>query len=85
MTSPANVRYLTGFTGSNGVLLVQEAASLLGTDARYAVQVAEHAPQRLRQVLRDEAGARSAPRRRMNPHRRRRGLVGRDGLGEQSP
>ena len=41
VTSLANVRYLTGFTGSNGVLLLQGEAALLGTDGRYAVQAAE--------------------------------------------
>lgn len=44
VTSRANVRYLTGFTGSNAVLLLQQDSALLGTDGRYAVQVAEQAP-----------------------------------------
>ena len=44
VTSLANVRYLTGFTGSNGVLLLSEDAALLGTDGRYAVQVIEQSP-----------------------------------------
>jgi Xaa-Pro aminopeptidase len=44
VTSLANVRYLTGFTGSNAVLLLQEDAVLLGTDGRYAVQAAEQCP-----------------------------------------
>ena len=44
VTSLPNVRYLTGFTGSNAVLLLQESAALLGTDGRYAVQAAEQCP-----------------------------------------
>ncbi len=38
ITSLPNIRYLTGFSGSNAVLLVTEDQALLGTDARYAVQ-----------------------------------------------
>jgi Xaa-Pro aminopeptidase len=33
-----NLRYLTGFTGSNGSLLVTPAESILFTDPRYAIQ-----------------------------------------------
>ena len=36
-----NVRYLTGFTGSAGVLAVTPAAALLTTDGRYRTQSAE--------------------------------------------
>jgi Xaa-Pro aminopeptidase len=38
VTSLPNVRYLTGFTGSSGVLLVTADAALLVTDFRYASQ-----------------------------------------------
>jgi Xaa-Pro aminopeptidase len=44
VTSLANVRYLTGFTGSNAVLLLEDSSSLLGTDGRYTVQAAEQCP-----------------------------------------
>ncbi|MFM1966996.1 MAG: hypothetical protein RL134_2721 [Actinomycetota bacterium] len=44
VTSLANVRYLTGFTGSNGVLLLREEDAILGTDGRYAVQASEQCP-----------------------------------------
>ena len=44
VTSLANVRYLTGFTGSNAVLLLDEGSALLGTDGRYTVQAAEQCP-----------------------------------------
>jgi Xaa-Pro aminopeptidase len=40
-TSLVNVRYLTGFTGSNAALLVgADGAAVLATDGRYATQVA---------------------------------------------
>jgi len=38
VTLPANVRYLTGFTGSSGWLLFGDDRSLLLTDGRYAEQ-----------------------------------------------
>jgi Xaa-Pro aminopeptidase len=38
VSSPANVRYLTGFTGSNGLLLVLPDDAIFFTDPRYAVQ-----------------------------------------------
>ena len=44
VTSLANVRYLTGFTGSNAVLLLEEDSTLLGTDGRYSLQAAEQCP-----------------------------------------
>lgn len=36
-----NVRYLSGFTGSNGLLLVTAAGSTLFTDSRYTIQANE--------------------------------------------
>src|ERR1039458_3682440 len=36
-----NLRYLTGFTGSNGSLLVLGAKSILFTDPRYRIQAAQ--------------------------------------------
>lgn len=44
VTSLANIRYLTGFTGSNAVLLLEADSALLGTDGRYAVQASEQCP-----------------------------------------
>lgn len=41
VTNLANVRYLTGFSGSAGLLLVTERGALLGTDGRYRTQAAE--------------------------------------------
>lgn len=39
-----NVRYLSGFTGTNGVLLIGPDQALLLTDFRYLTQAAEQAP-----------------------------------------
>jgi Xaa-Pro aminopeptidase len=41
VTNLVNVRYLTGFTGSAGVLLVRGDDAILVTDGRYATQSAE--------------------------------------------
>jgi Xaa-Pro aminopeptidase len=40
VTAPANVRYLSGFTGSNGWLLLTSSAAVFFTDPRYAEQAA---------------------------------------------
>lgn len=39
-----NIRYLTGFTGSNAFLLINDSVSLLLTDGRYVEQVATECP-----------------------------------------
>jgi Xaa-Pro aminopeptidase len=39
-----NVRYLSGFTGSNAVLLIGGSRPVLFTDPRYAIQAQEQAP-----------------------------------------
>jgi Xaa-Pro aminopeptidase len=45
VTNLLNVRYLTGFTGSNGALLVRtDGADLFGTDGRYTTQAAAEVP-----------------------------------------
>ncbi|HMD45032.1 MAG TPA: Xaa-Pro peptidase family protein [Acidimicrobiales bacterium] len=41
VTTLPNVRYLSGFTGSAGVLAVTDGAALLTTDGRYRTQAAE--------------------------------------------
>jgi Xaa-Pro aminopeptidase len=41
ITNLANVRYLTGFTGSAGILAVTAGGALLTTDGRYRTQSAE--------------------------------------------
>ena len=45
VTNLLNVRYLTGFTGSNGALLVRtDGADLFGTDGRYTTQAGVQVP-----------------------------------------
>jgi Xaa-Pro aminopeptidase len=45
VTNLLNVRYLTGFTGSNGVLLVRtDGSDVFGTDGRYTTQAATQVP-----------------------------------------
>jgi Xaa-Pro aminopeptidase len=44
VTSLVNVRYLTGFTGSNAALLVTDRDELLATDGRYVTQAEQEAP-----------------------------------------
>jgi Xaa-Pro aminopeptidase len=39
-----NVRYLTGFTGSNAALLVSQTGATLATDSRYEIQAAAQVP-----------------------------------------
>jgi Xaa-Pro aminopeptidase len=41
VSQPANIRYLCGFSGSAGVLLVTAAESVLFTDSRYTFQAQE--------------------------------------------
>ncbi len=41
VSSPANIRYLSGFTGSNGLLLLTPGKSWILTDPRYAIQVTQ--------------------------------------------
>lgn len=46
MTRPANVRYLTGFSGSNGqVLITADGGEVLITDPRYDERAAAEAPE----------------------------------------
>lgn len=44
VSAPANRRYLSGFSGSYGALLIGADAALLFTDGRYLVQAAREAP-----------------------------------------
>lgn len=44
VTGAENRRYLSGFTGSNGVLVIGEKTEVLVTDFRYLTQVREEAP-----------------------------------------
>ena len=38
VTNPTNIRYLCGYSGSNGLLLVSETQATIFTDARYELQ-----------------------------------------------
>ena len=44
ITQPDNRRYLSGFTGSAGILIITADRSVLGTDFRYFEQVGKQAP-----------------------------------------
>ncbi|MBN1995670.1 MAG: aminopeptidase P family protein [Anaerolineae bacterium] len=44
ITQPENRRYLSGFTGSNGVLIITAEQQVLATDSRYYEQVREQCP-----------------------------------------
>lgn len=44
VSGPENRRYLSGFTGSSGYLLISQEEALLATDFRYFQQVQEQAP-----------------------------------------
>jgi Xaa-Pro aminopeptidase len=44
ITQPENRRYLSGFTGSAGVLLISQEQAVLATDFRYYEQVDKQAP-----------------------------------------
>jgi Xaa-Pro aminopeptidase len=54
VTRPPNVRYLTGFTGSNGQLLLTADGALLLTDGRYAEQARREVPDLRRTVYAGE-------------------------------
>lgn len=41
ISSPPNIRYLTGFTGSNGMLLLERDRAVFLTDPRYRIQAAQ--------------------------------------------
>lgn len=51
VTQPENVRYLSGFTGSLGRLLVSRDAGYLIVDVRYLAQAAAESPCQLVQVM----------------------------------
>jgi Xaa-Pro aminopeptidase len=44
ITVPANCRYISGFSGSSGALLVSESHAFLFTDFRYRIQAKQEAP-----------------------------------------
>lgn len=44
VSSPENRRYLSGFTGSSGSLIISNKKAILVTDSRYTVQASKEAP-----------------------------------------
>lgn len=50
VSAGVNIRYLTGFTGSNGLLLVSPRASVLFTDPRYGTQASQETDCRVRVI-----------------------------------
>lgn len=57
VTSLVNIRYLTGFTGSNAVLMMGPAHATLGTDARYVIQASQECPDLEQLIDRDTLSA----------------------------
>lgn len=57
VTRLVNVRYLTGFTGSSGALLLTRSAAVLATDGRYIEQSARQAPDVERAIVGAPASA----------------------------
>jgi Xaa-Pro aminopeptidase len=52
VAGPTNRRYISGFSGSNGALLVTADTALLFTDSRYVIQAGREAPDfALRQIV----------------------------------
>ena len=45
ITDLINIRYLTGFSGSNAALLVSDSSAILATDSRYEIQAVTQVPE----------------------------------------
>ena len=69
VSSPPNIRYLSGFTGSSALLLAVPGRSVLFTDPRYAIQSAEECDCRVRVVKRTLITALAAAARRLGLRR----------------
>ena len=48
VAAPPNVRYLSGFTGDNGNLLIYSGGAILFTDPRFAIQAAQQVSCRIK-------------------------------------
>lgn len=58
LTHLTHVRYFSGFSGSNGALLVsKDRSAAIATDGRYTTQIAAEVPDIEAQITRDVAGA----------------------------
>lgn len=51
VTRPSSLRYLSGFTGSNGLLVLRSRSVVLVTDGRYQVQAREESMRAVRVVI----------------------------------
>jgi Xaa-Pro aminopeptidase len=60
VTRPVNVRYLTGFTGTNGQVLVTPGGGVFLTDPRYEEQSRREVPDLDREIYRSEVHVRVA-------------------------
>jgi Xaa-Pro dipeptidase len=56
VTRLVNVRYLTGFSGSNATLLLTQEATVLATDGRYTTQASKQSPDIERHITADVHG-----------------------------
>lgn len=58
VTDPTNVRYFSGFSGSNGALLInKDLSAAIATDGRYTTQIAEEVPDIQATIERDAGKA----------------------------
>lgn len=56
ITDPTNVRYFSGFSGSNGALLVnKDLSAAIATDGRYTTQIAAEVPD-IKAIIHRDAG-----------------------------
>lgn len=68
VSAPPNVRYLSGFTGDNGLLLVTPESRTLFTDPRFTIQAAEECTCEVKIVTKtplDQAALQTVRRKRM--------------------
>ncbi len=68
VSAPPNVRYLSGFTGDNGLLLVTPESQILFTDPRFTIQASEECTCEVKIVTKtplDQAALQTVRRKRM--------------------
>ncbi len=61
VSAPPNVRYLSGFTGDNGLLLVTPHSQTLFTDPRFTIQAAEECTCQVKTVTKTPLDQAAAP------------------------
>lgn len=58
ITHPTNVRYFSGFSGSNGALMInKDLSAAIATDGRYTTQIAQEVPDIEATIVRNGASA----------------------------